>query len=205
MALDNSRDAAVRRRAVNCCEYCLLPQALSSTFHQIDHIIAEQHGGKTEAHNLALACLACNHHKGPNLAGIDPKTGKRAWLFNPRLHNWNHHFRWSGAVLVGRTPIGRATVQVLAINLPHRIAQRAALIAEGEFPPRLRRGASILNIRRFAAVAGAELREDFVDVVDHEAGGAVAPEPIGAGRVHAPEMNLVAIVLETAGLEADFA
>jgi hypothetical protein len=125
----------VRERANNCCEYCQLPQPFSSTRFQIDHIIAEQHGGGTLAGNLAFACLADNNHKGPNLAGIDPKTGKRAWLFNPRRHKWARHFRWQGPVLIGRTPVGRATVAVLAINLPHRVAQRAALIAEGVFPP----------------------------------------------------------------------
>jgi hypothetical protein len=73
-------------------------------------------------------------HKGPNLAGIDPKTGKRTWLFSPRRQKWERHFRWVGPVLIGRTPIGRATIALLQINAPHRVAQRAALIAEGEFP-----------------------------------------------------------------------
>ena len=125
----------VRDRAKLCCEYCRLPQIYSSVQFQIDHVIAEQHGGKTVASNLALACLADNNHKGPNLAGIDPRTGKRVWLFHPRRQKWSRHFRWDGPVLVGRTPVGRATVAVLAMNLPHRIAQRAALIAEGVFPP----------------------------------------------------------------------
>jgi hypothetical protein len=125
----------VRRRAGDRCEYCRLPQTLSSTRFQIDHIIAEQHGGRMVASNLALACLADNNHKGPNLAGIDPRSGKKVWLFNPRRHKWSRHFRWQGPVLVGRTPIGRATIAVLAINLPLRVAQRAALIAEGVFPP----------------------------------------------------------------------
>jgi hypothetical protein len=44
------------------------------------------------------------------------------------------HFRWDGPVLVGRTAVGRATIAVLAINLPHRLAQRAALIDEGVLP-----------------------------------------------------------------------
>jgi hypothetical protein len=126
---------AVRNRANHCCEYCQLPQSFSSTRFQIDHIIAEQHGGGTTASNLALACLADNNHKGPNLGGIDPKTGKRVWLFNPRKQKWSRHFRWQGPVLVGRTAVGRATIAVLAINLPHRVAQRAALITEGVFPP----------------------------------------------------------------------
>jgi hypothetical protein len=124
----------VRGRAMNCCEYCQLPQAYSATRFQFDHIVAEQHAGQTVASNLALACLADNNHKGPNLAGIDPKSGKRTWLFNPRRHKWARHFRWQGPILVGRTPIGRTTIVVLAINLPHRVAQRAALIDEGVFP-----------------------------------------------------------------------
>ena len=127
-------DIAVRRRANNCCEYCRLPQAFSSTIHQIDHVVAEQHGGRTILTNLALACFACNHHKGPNLAGIDPRTGKRVWLYNPRRQKWRRHFRWNDPVLIGRTPVGRATIAVLAINLPHRLVQRAALIGEGVFP-----------------------------------------------------------------------
>ncbi len=117
----------VRERASDRCEYCRLPQAFSPDRFQIDHIIAEQHGGRTRASNLALACLADNNHKGP----IKVPT---AWLFNPRRQKWSRHLRWRGPVLIGRTPVGRATIAVLAINLPHRVAQRAALIAEGVFP-----------------------------------------------------------------------
>jgi hypothetical protein len=132
--MDETLVNLVWQRAGGRCEYCRLPQEFSATPFEIDHIIAEQHGGKTVSRNLALACFACNHHKGPNLAGIDPKTGKRAWLFDPRRHKWLRHFRWEGAVLVGRTPVGRATVAVLAINLPHRVAQRGALMDEGVWP-----------------------------------------------------------------------
>jgi hypothetical protein len=135
MAVDESLARLVYERTAGCCEYCQLPEAFSSTPFENDHIIAEQHGGPTVPGNLALACFADNHHKGPNLGGIDPKTGKKAWLFHPRRHKWQRHFRWDGPVLVGRTPIGRATIAVLQINAPHRIAQRAALIAEGVFPP----------------------------------------------------------------------
>jgi hypothetical protein len=134
MDIDEALAEFVHQRAGNCCEYCRLPQAFSSTRLQIDHVIAGQHGGKTVASNLALACLADNNHKGPNLAGIDPKTGKKVWLFNPRRHQWSRHFRWHGPIIVGRAPVGRATVAVLAMNLPIRVAQRAALIAEGVFP-----------------------------------------------------------------------
>jgi len=135
--MDETLADLVRRRASNRCEYCQLPQEYSTTRLQFDHIIPEQHGGTTVTANLALACLADNNHKGPNLAGIDPKASRKTWLFNPRRHKWSRHFRWNGPILVGRTPRGRATVMVLAMNLPHRVAQRAALMAEGVFPPTL--------------------------------------------------------------------
>jgi hypothetical protein len=124
----------VRQRARGCCEYCGLSEELSSTPFEIDHIVAEQHGGKAVLANLALACFADNHHKGPNLGGIDPKTGKKCWLYNPRRHKWTKHFRWDGPVLVGRTVVGRTTIAVLAINLPHRVLQRAALMEECRSP-----------------------------------------------------------------------
>jgi hypothetical protein len=121
-------------RAGGFCEYCLIPKIHYPLPFEIDHIIAQQHGGKTLASNLALACFADNHHKGPNLAGIDPRTRRRAWLFHPRRQKWGRHFRWDGPVLVGRTAVGRATVAVLAMNLPHRVRHREQLMAEGVYP-----------------------------------------------------------------------
>ncbi len=50
----------VEERAKYQCEYCLLPDNLSFFPHEIDHIIAEKHGGKTEANNLAYTCCRCN-------------------------------------------------------------------------------------------------------------------------------------------------
>ena len=124
----------VRSRARGRCEYCHLPERFSPIAHEIDRIVAEQHGGETVIENLALACFADNHHKGPNIAGVDPKTRRKVWLFNPRRHKWTRHFRWHGATLLGRTPSGRATVALLRINDPHRIALRLALMIEGVFP-----------------------------------------------------------------------
>jgi hypothetical protein len=133
--MDISLAEFVRERARHCCEYCRMPQIYDDLPFEIDHVVAEQHGGKTVPSNLALACFADNHHKGPNLAGIDPKTGKRTWLFNPRRHSRARHFRWDGPILVGRTAVGRATIAVLGINLAHRVRHRAQLITEGVFPP----------------------------------------------------------------------
>jgi hypothetical protein len=125
----------VRRRAGSHCEYCQYPEWAAPTPFEIDHVIAQQHGGRTQLSNLAHACYACNKHKGPNIASIDPKTRKLVPLFNPRRHKWARHFEWDGPRLQGRTPIGRATIRVLAINDPFYIIDREALIEEGSFPP----------------------------------------------------------------------
>lgn len=122
-------------RACECCEYCQLPQAFDPLRFQIDHVIAEQHLGPTTEDNLALACYACNHHKGPNIAGFDPLTQSIVPLFHPRHDSWTEHFRWNGPRLTGTTPEGRVTVHVLAINLDLRVALRRALIDERVFPP----------------------------------------------------------------------
>ncbi|WP_223342956.1 MULTISPECIES: HNH endonuclease [unclassified Synechocystis] len=42
-------------RANDCCEYCLIPEALLLSSHHVDHIIAEKHGGHSTLENLALA------------------------------------------------------------------------------------------------------------------------------------------------------
>jgi hypothetical protein len=83
---------------------------------------------------LPWACFTCNKKKGPNLSGIDGVTGKLVPLFHPRRHKWSRHFRWQGALLAGRTPIGRATIAVLGINQPLRVRLRQELIDEGVFP-----------------------------------------------------------------------
>jgi hypothetical protein len=70
--------------------------------------------------------------KGPNLAGIDPLTGELTRLFCPRRDEWNEHFAWQGPELVGRTAIGRTTVDVLNINLPERLEHRRLLLLAGE-------------------------------------------------------------------------
>lgn len=112
-----------------------MPEEFDDLPFEIDHIIARKHGGATSGDNLALACFSCNNHKGPNIAGIDPRTGRIVRLYHPRRHRWQRHFRWDGPRLAGLTSIGRGTVEVLAMNLPHRVDLRAALIEEGVFPP----------------------------------------------------------------------
>ena len=132
--MERALEGLVWNRAGGRCEYCRTRQEDDELPFQIDHIIAKKHDGPTRAGNLCLACFACNNHKGPNIAGIDQLTGQVVKLFNPRRQKWSRHFRWHGALLVGRTPVGRVTVAVLAINLPYRIALRQGLIDEGLFP-----------------------------------------------------------------------
>jgi hypothetical protein len=111
-----------------------MPQALDDLAFEIDHIIPRQHRGPTTAANLALACFRCNRRHGPNLAGIDPETGAIVRLFHPRRHKWRRHFSWDGPFLIGRSAIGRATVEVFGINEPLRVRHRAQLMAEGTWP-----------------------------------------------------------------------
>jgi hypothetical protein len=134
--MDAALEALVWDRAAAACEYCRMPQARDVIPFEMDHIIPVVHGGPTRATNLALACFYCNCYKGPHVAGIDPDTRRITRLFHPRLHVWRYHFRWAGAVLVGRTAIGRTTATVLRINLDLRVTHRQAIfIDEGMFPP----------------------------------------------------------------------
>ena len=134
--MDLALQREVWQRAGAACEYCRLPQAFDPLPFQIDHVIAEQHHGATASENLALACLHCNKHKGPNIAGIVPQSKRVVRLFNPRRDKWKRHFHWDGAVLTGRTSIGRATIEVLKINAPQNVALRRVLIQNGEFVER---------------------------------------------------------------------
>ena len=124
----------VWQRAAGFCEYCRLPQAVYLLPFQIDHVIARQHGGKTQLNNLALACPRCNRNKGPNIAGVDPVNRKIGPLFHPRRDRWSDHFRWHGPRLIGLTEAGRITIRVLGINQPEALRIRRELIAEGHSP-----------------------------------------------------------------------
>jgi hypothetical protein len=124
----------VWRRARAACEYCQMRQEFDVVAFQIDHIIAQKHGGPTTTENLALSCFPCNSHKGPNIAGLDPVSGELVRLFHPRQDRWAEHFTWDGPFLVGLTPVGRTTVQVLNVNDQDYVAVRRALLREGVFP-----------------------------------------------------------------------
>jgi hypothetical protein len=90
---------------------------------------------ETGYHQWQSDCDFCNSAKGPNIAGIDPQSGRLVSLFHPRRQKWTRHFHWNGPRLVGRTRTARATIAVLAINDPAFIILRQTLIDAGVFPP----------------------------------------------------------------------
>jgi hypothetical protein len=127
--------AALRRlvydRSNGYCEYCFTPELASFASHEVDHIIAEKHGGLTQEDNLALSCSLCNKHKGSDLASIDQKTGEITPLYHPRRDRWSDHFCLTGAEFTPLTPIGRVTVRLLQLNRDDRIKERQLLIEAG--------------------------------------------------------------------------
>lgn len=120
--------SAVTARAQGRCEYCHLPEEFGFASYEVDHVIAEQHGGETELENLAYACPMCNRRKGPNIASIDPDTRTITPLYNLRTQSWDEHFRLhEDGTIIGLTAEGRATVRLLELNEPERVQERAAL------------------------------------------------------------------------------
>ena len=99
----------VYERANACCEYCLIPDVIVFAAFELDHIIAQKHGGKTESANLALSCSLCNKFKGSDLSSIDYESGNLVAFFNPRQDNWHDHFQLSDARILPLTATDRVT------------------------------------------------------------------------------------------------
>ena len=124
----------VEERAGGRCEYCLLPGVVAFFPHEVDHVVAEKHGGATVAENLALTCWRCNRHKGSDLGSFDPWTGVFTFLFNPRTQRWEEHFTVEAGVLHGLSPEGRTTASLLQCNTAARVAERLRLSTVGRYP-----------------------------------------------------------------------
>lgn len=129
--MDTATVQLIRQRAGNRCEYCRLPQEFSGLRFHVEHIIARQHRGTNDADNLALACPECNCHKGTNLSGVDPDTGKVTELFHPRHDRWADHFTIVEGSIIGKTSAGRATVWLLEMNSGERLRIRQRLLRLG--------------------------------------------------------------------------
>lgn len=119
------------------CGYCRSAQTVTGIPLTIDHIKPESLGGETAEDNLWMACQPCNGHKAFRIGAADPVTGEVVPLFDPRRQVWADHFLWAdgGTRIVGRTPTGRATVEVLQLNRRLVVSARQRWIASGDHPP----------------------------------------------------------------------
>jgi hypothetical protein len=125
----------VRQRAKDRCEYCQMPQSCTQLPHEADHIRSQKHSGPTSLENLCWACAACNNAKGSDVAAYDPLSDELVPLFNPRTEDWQRHFVWNGATVVGMSKVGRATIEHLQINKRERVEHRRLLMLAGVFVP----------------------------------------------------------------------
>lgn len=122
----------VYQRASGVCEYCLLHERYTIKRHEIDHIFAEKHGGKTSLENLCLSCFDCNRYKGSDLASLD--EDEVVTLFHPRRQLWLDNFRLNGPLIEPLTAHGRVTVSLLRLNSDERIEERQTLLRLGRYP-----------------------------------------------------------------------
>jgi len=111
-----------------------MPDKVAYHSHQIDHVVAVQHGGADDLSNLALCCVRCNRYKGPNLGSLDPESGELVAFFHPRKGQWSAHFQLSEGHIRGITPEGRVTERLFRFNDQERILERLIWIEQGIYP-----------------------------------------------------------------------
>jgi hypothetical protein len=124
----------VRERAAGCWEYCLVHEEFRLFPYEIDHIIAEKHGGTSVSDNLCYSCYLCNGYKGSDIASLDPLTGDLTALFHPRRHVWSGHFSLTDGLIEPLTPEGRVTARILQLNSEERLMERGLLLRLGRYP-----------------------------------------------------------------------
>ncbi len=148
---------AVRLRANDACEYCLLPTA--GKFN-IEHIIpparwndyssgrlpgvttVSDRRGPNHIDNYAWSCPFCNGAKGKR---VSHGAGRRATrFFDPRYDRWSDHFTFpssSGYIfIVGATEVGRVTAGLMGLDFnaggpEGPLGLRHKMILLGEYPP----------------------------------------------------------------------
>jgi hypothetical protein len=126
-------------RSKGFCEYCKCPFDFSTEPFSIEHIVPRSKDGLDELDNLAYACIGCNIYKFDRTEFIDVVSRAISPLFNPRTMDWHDHFIWDESLtaIIGKTVIGRATIEALRLNRRPLKNLRRALIAIGEYPPTL--------------------------------------------------------------------
>ncbi len=124
----------IAERAAFRCEYCLVKEEDSFLSFQVDHIIAEKHGGGIEIENLAYSCPQCNYCKGSDLVTFLDSYQDLVPLFNPRTQLWDEHFYIRKGEIIGLSRMGEATIKLLQFNFPERLIQRKILMEGGFYP-----------------------------------------------------------------------
>lgn len=126
----------VKERAFYLCEYCLSPERFCTAYYDADHITPLSAGGKDAFENFANACGGCNNNKSNTTHAIDPLSGQIVPLYNPRAHLWAEHFCWNDTYLLmlGISPIGRATIKKLKLNREEVVNLRTLLLTVGLHP-----------------------------------------------------------------------
>lgn len=124
----------VHERANFQCEYCQTSQRVTGQAMHVEHILPD---GGNDLENLCLACAACNLSKARAVSAVDLETDTVVPLFNPRTQVWQEHFEWvqNGLMVHGLTPIGRATVLRLRMNMLRMVNARKVWVRAGEHLP----------------------------------------------------------------------
>jgi hypothetical protein len=127
----------IRSHFANCCAYCRTAESLTVTTFEFEHIVPLARGGETIFENLCLACSSCNRHKAVRQTATDPTTQTEVPLFHPQQQSWADHFEWNEEAIeiIGLTPTGRATVDVLKMNRPQLLRVPQLWVKMGEHPP----------------------------------------------------------------------
>ncbi len=116
-AMNNELVELVWLRAGNRCEYCHFPAEVAWLPFQIDHVIAEKHGGFSDANNLALIPRVIQSRQF-NCFIPDAKFGR---------------ITFHGEVIFGMVerPRGEQRLPLLRINSPDALEFRASLLDSG--------------------------------------------------------------------------
>ena len=138
MSVSPAKRKAVAERAHHLCEYCFSQRRYSPDSFSVEHIRPKSKKGSDESENLALACQGCNGYKADKIAAVDPISGRKISLYNPRKDAWEKHFAWNEdfSEIIGLTAKGRATVKLLRLNRKAVVNLRKILSLYGEHPPK---------------------------------------------------------------------
>jgi len=118
------------------CAYCQTAETLTADIFEIEHIIPRAADGETIFENLCLSCPTCNRYKSDRVSLQSKSSDSEVKLFHPQQDDWSDHFRWKddGTELLGVTPIGQTTIDLLRINRPQMTRVRLMWVAMGEHP-----------------------------------------------------------------------